>query len=153
MSANTVAALRITRTRVGIAVFTNTKIEFARCLNLPCRSAEHATNSLRGLVNWAMEHFKEPTIAAEECKDHSKELLADLHVLARERGLPVITVATDTLLSAYSFPPLTSRNQLRKIASTIWPGLALMDKGEALDAAALALHVQTERLLTQTTNN
>jgi hypothetical protein len=147
MSANTLAALRITRTRVGIAVFTNTKIEFARCLNLPCRSVQHAANSLRGLVNWTMEQFKNPTIAAEESKDRTKELLAELHILAKERGLPVITVASNTLLSAFSFPPLTSRPQLRKIASTIWPGLALMNKGEVLDAAALALHVQTERLL------
>lgn len=153
MSANTVAALRITRTRVGIVVFTNTKIEFARSLSLPCQSAKHAANSLRGLVNWTMEHFKNPSIVAEESESHTKELLAELQILSRERGLLIITVATNTLFSAYSLPPLTSRTQLRKVASTIWPGLALMNKGEVLDAAALALHVQTERLLAKATEN
>lgn len=153
MTSNTVAALRITRTRVGIAVFTNTRLEFARSLNLPCLTVKHAANSLRGLVNWTMEHFKNPTIAVEETRGPGKPLVAELHNLASERGLLAIAVATDALLRAYSFPPLTSRTQLRKIASTIWPGLALMNKGEVLDAAALALHVQTERLLAKTTGN
>ena len=61
-------------------------------------------------------------------------------------------IPTKTLLETYSFPPLSSRSQIRKIAAQIWPGLALMNKAEILDAAALALHIQTERLLSPTKN-
>ena len=148
MISQPVAALRITRTKIGIAIFTKTKLEFARCINV-----KHTATSLRSLVNWSMEHFKDLTIAIEKLDERTTSLFAELLYLAKERGLPVIVVATQDLLNAYSFPPLTSRNQLRKIASTIWPGLVLMNKGEVLDAAALALYVQTERILATTADN
>src|SRR2546430_1207002 len=149
MNSRIVIAIRITRSRIGMVVFSNETIEFARRLNLTYSSFESAANSLRAIASRTLDQFKDATLAIEEPEPGTSReaLIADLHELAIERGIVFLTIPTNTLLAAYSFPPLSSRSQMRKIAEQIWPGLALMNKGEILDAAALALHIQTERLL------
>lgn len=150
MNVRTVIAVRLTRSRIGMAVFLNERVEFARCLNLPYSNFESAAKSLRGMINRAIEQFKDSTIAVEDSgfRPESSSLESELHRLVKEQDLVLIAVPTKTLFAAYCFPSLSSRSQMRKIAAQIWPGIALLEKSEILDAAALALHVQTERLLT-----
>lgn len=154
MNSRIVIAIRITRSRIGMAVFSNEKIEFAKCLNLPYSGLESAAKSLRAIVNRTLDQFEYATLATErpETKSGGESLIAALQELATERGIVFLTIPTKTLFAAYSFPPISSRNQLRKTAAQIWPGIALMNKGEIIDAAALALHIQTERLLTPAEN-
>src|SRR5438270_8280419 len=102
MNSQIIVALRITRSRIGMTVFANEKIEFARCLNLPCVSVKHSATSLRSLVNWTTEYFKDPTIVVEETEGRADPLVAELRSMAKERGLPIIAVATENLLRAYS---------------------------------------------------
>jgi hypothetical protein len=132
-----------------MAVFSNERIEYARCLNLPYSNLDRAAKSLRAAASRTLDQFKDATLAIEELKrgTSAESLIAELRELAAERGTDLFIVPTKTLLEAYSFPPLSSRSQLRKIAAQMWPGIALMNKGEILDAAVLALHIQTERLL------
>src|SRR5262245_818286 len=101
MNFRIIVAIRITRSRIGMAVFVNEKVDFARCFNLPCLSANHAANSLRGLLNWMMEHFKDPAIALEIPQVPATPLITELYAMAKQRGLPIITVAFDALLCAY----------------------------------------------------
>lgn len=154
MNSRIVIAIRITRSRIGMAVFSNERIEFARCLNLPYSNFDRAARSLRATANRTLDQFKDATLAIEEAKPGAdgESLIAELRELAIERGVALLMVPAKTLLAAFAFPPLSSRSQLRKIAAQIWPGIALMNKAEILDAAALALHIQTERLLAAVEN-
>jgi len=154
MNSRIVVAIRITRSRIGMAVFSNEKLEFARCLNLPYSNFDHATKSLRAIANRTLDQFKDAALAIEEPERGTggETLFAELRELATERGIDLLIVPTRMLLEAYSSPPLSSRSQMRKISAQIWPAIALMDKGEILDAAALALHIQTERLLAPVEN-
>jgi hypothetical protein len=137
-----------------MAVFSNEKIEFARCLNLPYSNLDRAAKSLRAVASRTLDQFKDATLAIEEPERGTggDALIAELRELAVDGGIVLHIVPTKILFEAYSFPALSSRSQMRKVAAQIWPGIALMDKGEILDAAALALHIQTERLLTPTEN-
>ena len=149
MNSQIVIAIRITRSRIGMAVFSNEKIEFARCLNLPYSNLDRAAKSLRAIASRTLDQFKDATLTIEgsEWGTGGETLIKELREFAVERGIVLLIVSTKTLFEAYSFPPLSSRNQMRKIAAQIWPGIALMDKGEILDAAALGLHIQIERFL------
>jgi hypothetical protein len=154
MNSRIVIAIRITRSRIGIAVFSNEKIEFARCLNLPYSNFDRAAKSLLAVASRTLDQFKDATLAIEgpEPGTSIDSLIAEVRELATERGVDLLIIPTKTLLETYSFPPLSSRSQIRKIAAQIWPGLALMNKAEILDAAALALHIQTERLFSPAEN-
>ncbi|MFI5420575.1 MAG: hypothetical protein ACHQ1H_06370, partial [Nitrososphaerales archaeon] len=109
---------------------------------------------LRAVASRTLDQFKDATLAIEEPERGTggDALIAELRELAVDGGIVLHIVPTKILFEAYSFPALSSRSQMRKVAAQIWPGIALMDKGEILDAAALALHIQTERLLTPTEN-
>ena len=149
MTIQLLAAFRVTRSRIGLAVFANEKVEFARCLNLPFTSHQAAINSLRNLLGWVLEQFSEPVLAVERTRGSPdiNALADEISRLAQEHNLPLVSVQSSDLFGAYSVPVLKSRDQLRTAAGTIWPGLVLLKRKEILDAAALGLYVQTHHLL------
>src|SRR4051812_28170366 len=114
MNSRIVIAIRITRSRIGMAVFSNEKIEFARCLNLSYSNLDRAAKSLRAVASRILEQFKDATIAIEEPeRTGDKTLIAELREFAIERGIVLLIIPIRALLQAYSFPPLSSRSQMR----------------------------------------
>ena len=66
---------------------------------------------------------------------------------ARNRMMSIWEVPRAVMYGAYGSPPVRSRNELRQIATVIWPVLAGTHARLFIqDAAVMGLHVQTERL-------
>jgi hypothetical protein len=65
----------------------------------------------------------------------------------RPKAIGILEISREDLFQAFSYPPLHSRQELREIASDIYPVLN-QEPGQPWthDAAALGLYVQTERL-------
>lgn len=150
MYSQTLVAIRLTRSRIGFAVFSDLKLEVVRCLNLPCSNLDDATKSMISTLSWMIEQFEEPVITVEQPENLSEmRRLADTaKEFAREKVLPFKEVPHDLLLKSYTFPPLKKRSQLRKITAGIFPSTGPSPKGEILDALALGLFFQTHSLLT-----
>ena|SRR5437762_1764349 len=77
----------------------------------------------------------------------------DLYAVARQvlagLAVPIFEIRTDDLFASFGIPPPKTRNELRSMVSSIFPqvpGGRLMQP--CLDAAALGLHFETNRLLT-----
>jgi len=144
------AAFRVERRSVAVAVFIGTQLEFTDVKHL---SADHqkAEASVSSFVNWILSSFV-VTSAVIETFENGQELIRaqfnrTIEEHLRTNGTSLFKIGKSELLSAFGQPALKSRADVRHVVTTIWP--VLDDKrpsGTKLDAVALGLYVQTERL-------
>jgi len=91
------------------------------------------------------------TAAIETAPAQEDTLRSTLHYTMvsqiRASNTPLWEISKETLLSALTHPPLQNRGDLRNLMRSIWT-LPNLKQSElcALDAFALGLFVQTERL-------
>ncbi len=143
-------AFRIERRSVAVAVFHGTHLDYADARQL---SSVHdkAEASALGFVGWIVQSFK-VTVAVLEAFENGSEMLrahlnSAIEQMLRQSGAAIYTVRRTDLLAAFGHPPLASRKEVRQVVTTIWPILlARRGAGIKLDAVALGLYVQTERL-------
>ncbi len=145
----TLAAVSIQRRSAAIAIFRKTHLEEMLTRQFPNDQAK-AENAVIGFVRQVLERNRVGLIAIETADAKSARVgkfWQDATEVFHSESIPVQEVQTETLYQSFAVPPLRNRDQLRKIAQSIWPEL---DNREfvraALDAAALGLFVQTERL-------
>ncbi len=107
-----------------------------------------------GFIHWLLTQFDQFEIdwAALESIPNGHEIQRRaLHDAIcqwlRERAFSIGEVPRSALLNGCGQPPLKSRAQLRRIATSVWPIIeGTHAKVFMQDAAILGLHVQTERL-------
>ena len=144
------AAFKIERRRVSVAVFVDDRLDYTGTRQLPSLYAK-ANDSATRYVDWIRRAFEIEGAALE--KTHSdlktwrskftKEIIAQL----RDNGVPIFEVEKESLLASFAHPPLRHRTGLREVVSSIWPILATKDQSASLlDAAAMGLYVQVEKL-------
>jgi hypothetical protein len=145
------AAVSIERRAVCFTLFRQLQLEDVLVRQLPADEVK-ATNAVIGFLNQVIERdqigyfafIKPPDSVSSRYRQFYS---ASLQVI-RAKGVPCIQISESDLFSAYSYPPLKRRDQLRKIGRTIWPSLNSQTVTRAsVDAAVLGLHVQVERLL------
>lgn len=143
------AALVVYTRRIGLSVFSDTRLEYADTRHLPI-SAVSATSKTLAFVHWAISTFSIGTVALELPNSGQSERRTELYRLIvemlRRDGIPIWEVGQGTLFASYAVPPLRKRHKLRAIIQTLWPSLPSKRKSASLDAAALGLYVQTSRL-------
>jgi hypothetical protein len=143
-------AVRVERRSVAVAVFHGDHLEYSQVRQL---SSSHtkAVGSAVGFVNWVVTHFAAESVAMESvdggCEIKRWSLSEAICQTLRDCLLPIWRIEKADLLSGCGAPPLKSRKELREVVTAIWPILSGGGaKLFAQDAAALGLHVQTERL-------
>jgi hypothetical protein len=143
-------ALRVERRTIAVAVFAGTHLEGRRVLQLssnPARAESSAASFIRSVLSQA----DCKSVAIETAPDQTDILRSVLHraIVAQIRATSISLweISKKTLLGALGYPPLRSRRELRDAALSIWP-LPNLKRTQmcALDAFALGLFVQTERL-------
>lgn len=144
------AAIRNSRRSLAVAIFAGTHLDYAQVHHLSS-SRQKADDSTVGFIRWVVATFEVGSVALEQGSDENNSRSADLHRLIlktlREAGVSIWTASKRQLFEAYSIPPIKTRQQLRAIATSCWPVLASRGGGGlCLDAAALGLYVETERL-------
>jgi len=143
-------AIRIERRTIAAAVFHGEHMEYTDARQLSS-DRDKAVASTAGFIGWLLSRFAVESAAVESIVNGHEIQRRALHDLIcstlREQGLPIWEIPKSVLLDGYGHPPVKSRTDLRQIAITIWPILAGTNaKLFIQDAAALGLHVQTERL-------
>ncbi len=147
------AAVRVGRRKIGVAVFSGVHLEHADCRVL-CANENEAERSLVEFVTRIILQFDLTLVAVEEIEaqtDHraarlQERLIAEL----RTSIISIWHVSLNDLMHHWSIPVARKRHQLRLIALGIWPILSNRDFATfTADAALLGLYVQAERLLSQ----
>lgn len=144
-------AVKIERRSVAVAVFLGSTLDFHDVRHLSSH-ADKAESAAIGFVNWVISSFEIDSVALERMTNGNENRRATLNrailSMLRTAFLPVWEVDKQELLAAFGFPGLRSRGELREVAHTILWSMFNTDTPDTheLDAAALGLHVQTERL-------
>jgi hypothetical protein len=146
------AAFRIERRSIAAAVFIGTQLDYAQVKQL---SSDHqkAETTAAAFINWILDSFDLTSAAIETFENGETLLRAQLNRRLEENlrsnGASLFKVGKAELLSAFGQPPVKSRKEVRQIVTTIWPILEAKREsgiGTKLDAVALGLWVQTDRL-------
>jgi hypothetical protein len=148
---STLAAVRLTRRLVSIAIFRGLHLEYVRARNL-YGDANDAAATVAGFLGWAIAQFDVEAIAFEDVAGESRArvpLLAKTVIdRAASAGLPCLAVHRREVFDSFGHPPLHTRSEVQSAAIQIWPALAMKgNKPLNLEAAALGLYVQVDKLL------
>jgi hypothetical protein len=144
-------AVRIERRRVAVAVFVGTRLDFHDIRHLRAEP-DKANASAISLLTWVVGEFGISSAAVERLDSGDEIRRAGLYravlTTLREDLIPVWEISRAELFDGYSYPPLSNRAILREAAHNIlWPSFNNPEPSpQEIDAAALGLYVQTERL-------
>lgn len=150
MMNSNLASFKIERRRVSVAVFKDEQLDYTAVRQLPSLYAK-ALESATRYVDWITRNFRIEGAALEQNQSDPKtwksKFTSEIVRQLRDAGVPVFEVSKDALLSSFAHPPLRYRTEMRKVLSSMWPILATKDNsGSLLDAAALGLYVQVEKI-------
>ncbi|MEJ2083667.1 MAG: hypothetical protein P8Y94_16245 [Acidobacteriota bacterium] len=146
-------ALKVERRAIGGAIFEGTHLDFTDIRQLSSNHRQ-ADSSALGFVHWLVDTFEAETVALEivptPTETRRSVLTRMITESLRERGVSVLEVRKLEFLSTYGMPPPKTRREVRETVKGLWPILESETRnGLILDATALGLYVQTERLFIQ----
>jgi hypothetical protein len=149
----TLAAFSTERRIAAVAQFRGTHLEDVRLRHLPV-DASKASGSVRQLATRLLEQecpeFVALATPSSKASERTRRFFDVVKETSNTLGIPVIEVADGTLMAAYGHPPLTRKEQVRRVGRTIWPSLSgSQSRRAAVDASTVGLYVQTERLFSQ----
>ncbi len=150
MNQLTIAALKIERRSIAVAVFSHDeRLDYTQVRQLSSDPQQAQASAVR-FLNWIINTFEIGCCAVEQqiqSLDTRRSLLTETIIRClREAAIPVWQVTKADLLASFGVPALRSRTELRRVIRSIWPILdeRTQDNG-ILDAAALGLYVVTEK--------
>ncbi len=143
-------AVAVMRRAIATALFVGTHLEGVRLRHLPSVPSK-AEFSAAGFLGTALLEFRCDSVAIERMDAPEGAIRGLLHrsIVAqwRNAGVPIYETGITAITQAYAYPTPRTRKQTRAIVAGIWP---LPGGGNPesvmLDALALGLYVQTERL-------
>jgi hypothetical protein len=142
------AAIRVDRRAVAVAVFNGDHLVYARARQLSA-SPGKAISSAVGFIERIMRQFEVKSAVIEAIPNghewHRKALQGAIVRALADDEINAGEIFKAELFQAYALPPLRSRKQLKEIACKIWPILDEQSGGPWIhDAAMLGLYVQIE---------
>lgn len=143
------AAIRVQRRSLAVAIFVGTHLDYAEIHNLSSNNRKAEERTVIYARKLAEDfHINSASMEWAINGDIRKTILTDLLVgMFRDLGIPVFQAAKQQLFDAFSLPSLQTRKELGQTGISIWPILNTPPFGQSiLDAAALGLYIQTERL-------
>lgn len=142
-------AIKLTGRTAAAAVYIGRELHYAEVRQLASGLAQ-AKDSLVAFSSSLIEHFRvDSTVSEENTADtRAKALTASMLDLLREKAIPHWALDKSELFAAYGEATLKSTRELREIVRNYWPHIIdERDDQTCLDAAALGLYLQTERML------
>ncbi len=144
------AAIRVERRCLGAAIFRDTRLESVRVRQLPSNPMKAEARTADFVGHLISEHEFESAaiemVVGQQQIQRAALVKAALGQL-RDNSISVWEISKKTVANGFSHPPLKTRRELREVIQTMWPQLN-PKRGQVcvLDAVALGLLVQTERL-------
>lgn len=147
---SSLAAFKIERRRISVTVFVDEKLDYTGSRQLSSLFPK-ALDSASRYVDWIKRSFRIEGVALEKEQPNPKtwksKITTEIIAQLRASGVPIFEIDKNVLLASFAHPALRYRTELRRVVSSIWPILATKDKNVGcLDAAALGLYVQVEKL-------
>jgi len=142
-------AIKLMRQTATAAVYLGCDLHYVEIRQL-ASDLEQAKDSLIAFTSSLIEHFHiDSAVSEEDGRDtRAKALVAIVRSHLKERAIPYWSVEKSEVLAAYSEVSLKSVHELRSVVSNYWPHIIeARDDKTFLDAAALGLYIQTERML------
>lgn len=152
MNDSHLAAIKVERRSIGVAVFIGNHLDYTEVRHLSS-TYDKAEVSAVSFVNWVIGNFGVQAAALEDqgSSQSSRRLKltqAIVKMLRANSRTAISEVGKQEVLRAFALPAVKTRRQVREIVSTIWPVLpSQRDQAPILDATALGLYVQTKRKL------
>lgn len=147
LPSSSLLAIKIERRTVSVALFAGTHVEYTQTHHLSS-AREKAEASAASFVNSMLHHFDIDAATLEQIStgEEIQRLILRRAISSalRNRSVSVWEIEKRTLLAGFGHPTPRSRREMRESVSTIWP--VLSSDGGILDATALGLYIQTERL-------
>ena len=148
MSSN-LAAFRIERRRISVAVFVDERLDYTGSHQMSTLASKALASASR-YIDWIIRSFRIEGVALEKDRPAAEtwkgKFTGEIIGQLRDRGIPIFEIDKNVLLSSFAHPALRYRTELRRVVSSIWPILATKDQNVGcLDAAALGLYVQVEK--------
>jgi hypothetical protein len=144
-------AIRIRRRAVAAAVFSGRQLDHLDILHL-CNEPEIVTDAVARFLVRVIENFKPADVALGSSRAPQGERVRALTEMTERMlssaGIPIWRVEDKAVLESFAVPKLKNKEQLRPIVQSFWPHLGHRQLA-AFEAAALGLHLQIERLLSQ----
>jgi hypothetical protein len=145
------AAIKVSRRTVAIAIFKGQSLHYAEIRHLSSRPDMAVASAVSYLV-WTLGQFYIQVAALEEAvtseEARSAEIIDALVAELRRQTLPFRLVSKQTVFESFAVEPLKTRKELREVITTFWPQLGTRDFDPSiLDAAAVGLYAQVESLL------
>jgi hypothetical protein len=146
----TLAAIRIERRAVGVAILAGDQLKFADARQASS-SPEKAVATAMNFIGRVCQRFRFESVALEaipkDCEVQRAVLREAVLRILRPQVVGIAEVSEPQLIAGFAFPPLRFRRDLRETISAVYPALVEgLGVPWTLDAAALALYVQTEHL-------
>ena len=142
-------AIKITGRSATAAIYFGRELHYTEVRQL-ASDLTQAKDSLISFCSSLIEHFRVDTSVSEKpaADTRAQAMATSLLNLLRERAIPHWAIAKAELLAAYGETPLKSTHELRVVVRDYWPHIIdERDDSTCLDAAALGLYLQTERML------
>lgn len=151
------AAIRVDRRAVGVAVFNSDHLMYAQARQLSAAPGK-AISSAVGFIERIMRQFEVKSAVIEAIPNgherHRKALQTAIVGALADDEINAGEVSKVELFEAFAHPPVSSRKQLKEIASRIWPILDEQSGGPwTHDAAMLGLYVQIEAIFENNDNH
>jgi hypothetical protein len=144
-------AIKMTGRTAAAAVYFGRDLHYTELRQL-APDITQARDSLIGFISSLIEHFYIDSGAWEECPPDTRALMltASIIDLLREKDMLHWTIKKSVVMAAFGQVPFTRLHDLRQAVSGYWPHI-IAEWGDDtwLDAAALGLYLQTERLLSE----
>lgn len=145
------AAFCVQRRSIAAAIFVGTHLGFSDVKQLAAER-EKAKESIVGFVNWIVQNHDIDAVALENFEGSHDLMRAEndqaLEQVLRSKGVSIERISKTDFVTAFLHPAKASLKDARQIVESIWPILSSYRPHPAkLDAAALGLYVQTDRLL------
>jgi hypothetical protein len=151
----TLIAIKMTGRTATAAVYIGRELHYTEVRQLTSDLSQ-AKDSLAGFISSLIQHFRIDSAASPHSAEDTRAQALTLAMLAllREKVIPHWTIDQTQLFEAYSEVPLRKTIQLRDVVRNYWPHIIdERDEGTCLDAAAIGLYIQTERLLTNNSSS
>lgn len=143
-------SLAVMRRAVGAAVFVGTHLDSVRIRHLPSHPAK-AEFSAAAFIGTAISESRSNSAAIETLSGQDAVVRTTLHKVAVEQlrasAISIWDTGKQSVTHAFAYPPPRTRKEVRRIVAAVWPlPNGLPPEPVVLDALALGLFVQTERL-------
>jgi hypothetical protein len=142
-------AIKMTGRSATAAVYFGRELHYTEVRQLASDLVQ-AKDSVVAFSSSLIEHFHlDSAVTQSSIADtRAKALTAAMLDLFRDKAIPYWTIEMTELFGAYGEMSLTSTHGLRKVVKGYWPHIIdEQDDDTCLDAAALGLYVQTDRML------